>query len=110
MLSRTGPDFDAAKYFTYDTKSSACRCKGDMDLDVTRREKTGRISGNVDCENDTFHDTVVTKYYQNLTSLGPLPCYTEDDVLYKAANDGVSALGTSDQATIEDCRDHCRHL
>ena len=38
-----------AKYFTYDTEKSKCRCKPEMNLDVTRKEKTGRISGNVDC-------------------------------------------------------------
>ena len=38
-----------AKYFTYDTEKSKCRCKPDMNLDVTRREKSGRISGNVEC-------------------------------------------------------------
>ena len=41
--------FDEAKYFTYDTEKSKCRCKPEMNLDVTRKEKTGRISGNVDC-------------------------------------------------------------
>ena len=43
-------DGQVAKYFTYDEKKSRCLCWPDMDLDVTRQEKSGKISGNVDCE------------------------------------------------------------
>ena len=41
--------YDEAKYFTYDTEKSKCRCKPDMNLDVTATPKTNRNSGNVDC-------------------------------------------------------------
>ena len=42
--------FEAAKYFTYNTGNSKCRCKPDMDMGAVRQDKTGRISGNVECD------------------------------------------------------------
>ena len=39
-----------AEYFTYNQGNSKCYCKTDNNLDVTRRDATGRISGNVQCD------------------------------------------------------------
>ena len=49
LLFRTATDSVDAKYFMYDTKKSRCRCQPDMDLDVTRKEQSNKISGNVHC-------------------------------------------------------------
>ena len=51
--------FEAAKYFTYNTGNSKCRCKPDMDMGAVRQDKTGRISGNVECEADGSGDVVM---------------------------------------------------
>ena len=58
-------------------------------------------------------DTVVIKDNVYLPKTLPLAlpqCNTEEDVLYKVANVGLAALGTSEQATMEECRNYCRHL
>ena len=36
-------------------------------------------------------------------------CYAEENMLYKVEDVGGSALGTSSQATWEECRSHCRY-
>ena len=39
-----------AAYFTYNQRNNKCYCKQDHNLDETRQEKTGRVSGNLNCE------------------------------------------------------------
>ena len=53
FLART---YDEAKFFSYNTGNSKCRCKPDMDVEVYKRDKTGRISGNVFCESEEEHE------------------------------------------------------
>ena len=83
--------FEAAKYFTYNTGNSKCRCKPDMDMGAVRQDKTGRISGNVECEKAE-------------------PCYTEEDVQYKVENINMTNVDISEQDSAEECRANCRHL
>ena len=125
--------FEAAKYFTYNTGNSKCRCKPDMDMGAVRQDKTGRISGNVECDivmtggcagtaggcggsGKVLLSKNVGKDCSKGSSLSgkllplDLPqCYTEEDALYKVEDVGGSALGTSSQATWEECRSHCRY-
>ena len=92
--SRNGHRNDGkqAKYFTYDTTKSRCLCFPHMDLDVTRQEKSGKISGNVDCK------------------IAGEQCYLEMDVVYKADKAGLDHLDIGKQASAEECRDWCRYL
>ena len=83
--------FQAAKYFTYNTGNSKCRCKPDMDMGAVRQNKTGRISGNVECEKAE-------------------PCYTEGDVQYKVENINMTNVDISEQDSAEECRANCRCL
>ena len=38
------------------------------------------------------------------------PCYTEEDIQYKVENAGLDNVDISEQASVEECRTHCRHL
>ena len=47
--------YEEAEYFTYNLSNSPyapgyCWCKTDNNLDVTRRDAYGRVSGNVQCD------------------------------------------------------------
>ena len=39
-----------AEYFTWNEGDRKCYCKPDNNLDVTRQDKSGRVSGNVQCD------------------------------------------------------------
>ena len=41
--------YEEAEFFTYNENNKDCFCKVCHDLNATRREATGRVSGNVNC-------------------------------------------------------------
>merc|ERR1719264_215526 len=85
--------YEEAEFFTYNENNKDCFCKVCHDLNATRREATGRVSGNVNCYTLP-------------------PCYTEDDVQYKVENEGLTNLNAADgdkeQDSMGDCRTYCR--
>ena len=42
--------YPEAAYFTYNQGNTKCYCKEDHDVEQTRQEKGGRVSGNVKCD------------------------------------------------------------
>jgi len=83
-----------ARFFTYYESQKKCYCKECHDLNITRRDASGRISGNLNCE--TLE-----------------PCYTEEDIQYKIENiEGLNNLNKADgnkkKDSMEECRTYCR--
>ena len=50
MLYSFRDTYAEAKFFTYNENNQKCYCKECHDLNETRQDATGRISGNVNCE------------------------------------------------------------